>query len=462
MALKFGTSGIRGTDEDLDDIGCYAFTKAFLGYLKETGHIKDRIAIAGDLRDSTDSILRAVASAIYDDNCTPVYCGKIPTPALVFYSINENIPSIMITGSHIPSGMNGIKLHLPHGEILKSDEKRILEIYSSVSRPENIILKDLPEENKDAIGLYIRRYTDFFGKGSFHGKKIVVYEQSSVLRDYLVDILERLGAQVIAAGRSDKFVSFDTEAVEDDVLETVKRLAAAHKPDAIMTSDGDGDRALLFDESGNMIRGDVLGILVSMFLEADFVAIPVSCNTGIEKTRQFEVRRTKIGSPYVIEAMKDAEGFEKIVSYEANGGYIIGTDIEVDGKKLEALPTRDALIALLSPVMMAIRKDTSLSGLVADLPDRFTYSHRIKDFHPEKSKQVLRHLEEDAEKFLGLFGIEKVDRTDGYRMHFTNEEIVHIRPSSNAPELRCYCEAESEKRAKEFTEYVLGIINEKT
>ncbi|MFM2371661.1 MAG: hypothetical protein RIS85_1383, partial [Pseudomonadota bacterium] len=51
-----------------------------------------------------------------------------------------------------------------------------------------------------------------------------------------------------------------------------------------------------------------------------------------------------------------------------------------------------------------------------------------------------------------------IDTTDGYRMSFADGAIIHFRPSGNAPELRCYSEAESEARARELNARALGHV----
>jgi len=55
--------------------------------------------------------------------------------------------------------------------------------------------------------------------------------------------------------------------------------------------------------------------------------------------------------------------------------------------------------------------------------------------------------------------VARVNRTDGLRIIFTNEEIIHLRPSGNAPEFRCYAEAKTDARAREITASVLAKIS---
>jgi len=66
--LKFGTSGLRDTVENMTDMECYVNARGFIAYLEESGEFKkgDNIAIGGDRRPSTYKIKRAVAAAIVD------------------------------------------------------------------------------------------------------------------------------------------------------------------------------------------------------------------------------------------------------------------------------------------------------------------------------------------------------------------------------------------------------------
>jgi phosphomannomutase len=128
----------------------------------------------------------------------------------------------------------------------------------------------------------------------------------------------------------------------------------------IVSADGDSDRPLISDEHGNWLRGDIAGILCAKFLEADSISTPVSCNTAVEKSGWFKkIRRTKIGSPFVVASMLEATaaGAQRVVGYEANGGFLLNSEIKTDGasggRKLRSLPTRDAVIVILGILLLA-------------------------------------------------------------------------------------------------------------
>jgi len=211
--------------------------------------------------------------------------------------------------------------------------------------------------------------------------------------------------------------------------------------------------------------------LCARYLKANCVATPVSCNSVVEKSGWFDrVDRTRIGSPFVITAMNAAiaDGASNVVGYEANGGFLTATDIVLNGRSLPALPTRDAVLVPLAILMLAQEVSLSVSGLVDTLPQRFTYSDRLKAFPTELSQARLSALNTGdvlsdkaaAEALLGdTFGsVLGIDVTDGVRITFANEEVAHFRPSGNAPELRCYNEAGSDARAVEMNQICMTIL----
>jgi len=263
----------------------------------------------------------------------------------------------------------------------------------------------------------------------------------------------------------------DTEAIRAEDVKLARAWSHEYGFDCIISADGDGDRPLVSDEHGNWLRGDVAGILTARYLQAEYIATPVSCNSAVEKCGWFaHVERTRIGSPFVIAAMQQAEarGAKGIVGYEANGGFLTGGDIVLHGRTLAALPTRDALIVPLAILLLSADSGTTVSGLLTSLPQRFTASDRIKNFPTELSKAKLAPLQAGdmtanilaAQALLGeQFGkVISVDTTDGIRISFDTDEVAHLRPSGNAPELRCYTEAASQSRAVEMNQACLALL----
>lgn len=462
--VAFGTSGARGLVTSMTDALCFVYVVGYLEHMRALGEFSNGmdVAIAGDLRPSTPRIMRACAAAIIHQGGKPLYCGHVPTPALCLYAFGRGIPSLMVTGSHIPADRNGIKFNRAHGEFLKSDEtpmrEQTVELPAGWFTDAGVLIRDvqLPPVTDVTTG-YIERYRDFFGATALEGMRLGVYQHSAVGRDVVVEVVRALGAQAIPLARSETFISVDTEAVRPEDVTLAKEWAATGEYDAILTTDGDSDRPLLADGSGNWLRGDVLGILAANYLGAVAVATPVSSNTALEKMGFAHlVQRTRIGSPFVVDAMTKAgdEGLVPSVGYEANGGFLLASQVIKNNKVLDALPTRDSVLPMLCALVAAKVKGSGISGLLANLPSRFTLSDRLAELPTEKSREKILALTEQLGTLSHNVGlapecgnVREKDETDGLRLTFANGEIIHFRPSGNAPELRVYVEADSPERA---------------
>ncbi len=457
--IKFGTSGARGLVEQFTSDACAAFTHAFLNSFTGRFEFK-QVAIAIDNRPSSPEMAKACIAAIEACGLEAIYYGVIPTPALAYTAMQDNCPCIMVTGSHIPFDRNGLKFYRPDGEITKADEQRILNSEVEFVAPE--VLPELAVNSK-AAEQYIERYTSLFESELLKGKRIGIYEHSSAGRDLYQGLFEALGADVISLERTDEFVPIDTEAVAESDKIKARSWSEGLNLDFIFSTDGDGDRPLVADEDGEWLRGDILGLLCAETMNIEALAIPVSSNTVIAASPAFKtVSKTKIGSPYVIaEFAQLAERYSSVAGFEANGGFLLGSDIEVNGKVLKALPTRDAVLPAL--MLLSAARESSIIELVKKLPKRFTHSDRIQNFDTEKSLAILEQGEEAPEKLLLQLGfedatVELVDVTDGLRLTLSNKTIIHLRPSGNAPELRCYAEANTFVQAKALVDKVLAQV----
>ncbi|MCL2622188.1 MAG: hypothetical protein FWD31_00870 [Planctomycetaceae bacterium] len=503
QGVQFGTSGLRGLVSDLSDLACYAWTKAFLQYFLTRNQFPVNrpchVAVSGDLRASTGRIIRTACRAIIDSGLTPLDCGRLPTPALALFAMSRRIPGIMVTGSHIPDDRNGIKFFLPDGEITKQDEQQICS--QKVEIPDILFFEDrrlcekmiphcseMETDHGAAARSYHDRYADTFPAGLLAGMRLGLYEHSAVGSKLLGDLYESLGAEVLRLERTDEFVPIDTESLPPEVLQKTALWSARSKPDAILSTDGDGDRPLIFDENGAWLCGDVIVILTARLLRAQTVVTPVTTGGLLERTGFFpQVVRTKVGSPYVIEAMRQvmAAGNEHVVGFEPNGGFLIGSPFSMHrlaselrlpvpkNATLTPLPTRDATIVHLAVLALAKWHNMSLSQLVAILPPCHKLSDRIPDYPNNVSSQILQQLathhfatghgetwptiEDGFSELFGTTGaVVTVDLSDGLRMTFANGEVIHLRASGNAPEFRCYVEAASAERSRKLLDFTLA------
>ncbi len=534
--LRFGTSGRRGEVVHLTQLEVYINALAELEYLQslppgQGGIVRgDEFYFACDLRPSSTryvpeqggrgEIAQAIVRAIRDAGMEPVNLGLIPTPALTCYALARGRGSMMITGSHIPFERNGYKTDTAIGELLKKDEgpinarvEQARERFYSQPFAESLFGRDglfrrghqeLPAEHGGAREAYIQRYVEFFAGHTLHGKRLLACQHSAVGRDMLVEILRRLGAEVIAAGRSETFVPIDTENIDEAQIEVMQALAdevtARCGPlDAVVSEDGDGDRPLILGvEPGGRVRffgGDLVGMVVAEFLGADAVVVPISCNDAIDRgpLKDCVEPKTRIGSPFVIAGMEKAraKGRRAVCGWEANGGFLTGSDIAREGHVLTALPTRDAMLPILGVLFSMTSERLPMTALFDRLPKRFSRAALLKNFPRPVSQKIVERFSpvdvtvkevvfgtDNARLFdgdrcelaasaaqtqamrdvraglvefftasLGFSGMGRINYTDGVRIYFANGDVAHVRPSGNADELRIYAVADTQARA---------------
>ncbi|WP_404406742.1 phosphomannomutase [Pelagibacterium halotolerans] len=471
-SLKFGTSGLRGLAEELNGLPAYAWSRAFLDVLATRGDIETGkpVLIGQDLRRSSPDIAALCYAAIADSGLKPVDCGALPTPALAAFAMAQNAPAIMVTGSHIPDDRNGLKFYRADGEIDKRDEAAIVAAHADLSRrlsaPETI---SLSEPDLTVSTAFKERYLGFLPPNVLSGLRVGVYQHSSVARDLIVEVLEALGAEAVALGRSESFIPVDTEALREEDIALLKQWSSEERFDAIVSTDGDADRPLVADERGRFVRGDLVGAIAAAWLGADTIVAPVTANSALETCGHFQnVLRTKVGSPHVIGGMEDMrrKSARRVVGFEANGGVMLGTDFERDGRHLSALPTRDSFLPILACLCEIATKGRPLSAIAADFRFRIALADRLQNVPGERSGLFLKRLLDGDSALRAAFAeigdVSSVDSTDGVRVHLRTGDVVHYRASGNAPELRCYVEAETEARAGDLLTWGMNLAVHET
>lgn len=504
--LKFGTSGRRGDVVHLTqleiNINVLAEVEYLLSLPADCGGIRpgDDFCLGYDLRPSSTmfvpelggrgEIFQAACQAVRDCGMNPLSLGAVPTPAVMWQAVPRGKGSIMVTGSHIPFDRNGYKTNSSRGELRKEDEApimaRVADVRDRLYRQPydrspfgaNGMFKDghrdLPKIHDIGVRSYLDRYRFFFPANGLTGRRLLVYQHSAVGRDLLVELLREFGAEVVPVGRSEAFVPIDTENIDDYTVGEIAALARSEAGsfDAVVSTDGDSDRPLLlgFEPDGSLrfFGGDLLGMITAEYLAADAVVVPITCNDAIDRgsLRDRLEPRTKVGSPYVIAGMERAvaEGKKTVCGWEANGGFLVGSDIvRPDCSVLKALPTRDAFLPLLCALFAATERQVPLGSLFDALPRRFSRAALLKNFPREESFAVVKLLSSGDRNVirsvftpeLGFGEVVRTDDLDGIRIWFDNGDVAHVRPSGNADELRIYAVADTQQRSDEIVR--LGV-----
>jgi phosphomannomutase len=157
------------------------------------------------------------------------------------------------------------------------------------------------------------------------------------------------------------------------------------------------------------------------------------------------------------------QGATSVAGFEANGGFLLGSHIP-QAPALQPLPTRDAVLPVVTLLAQVKVQGKPLSQLVAALPQRYTASDRLQNFPTEKSKALLSGWTNNPADMLKSLKLGEqvlqIDTTDGLRATLQSGSVVHLRPSGNAPEFRCYVEETSQLAAQSLLASVMGQLKQ--
>ena len=257
VSVKFGTSGLRGLVAEMTDPVCEAHVRRFLAPpardrgrpARGAGRPRPAAELAPDRRRLPPR--RSAPRAR-----PPSTAACVPTPALALEAARRGAPAIMVTGSHIPFDRNGLKFYRPDGEITKADEAGIL---AALAAPR-------PAPRRGAVRVDAGRRAratsrarcDFFGPGlprrPAHRRSTSTAPPAAITCGAAPRRARRRGR----AARPHRRLRADRH--RGDRRRRRPRASAAgsreHRLAALVSTDGDGDRPLIADETGAVLRGD--------------------------------------------------------------------------------------------------------------------------------------------------------------------------------------------------------------
>ncbi len=440
----FGTNGIRGTvNKDLTPemavrVGCAIGT--FFGGRKN-------LLVGYDARTSGPMFSKAVISGLTATGCNAYSVGMAPTPALQFAVKNHGMDGgVIITASHNPPEYNGIKviwsdgIEINHEQEIDIEnayfkEKTDFAAWNKLGSTQD--LAGIKDEYVEAIKEHVN-ITEIAQK-HYH---VVVDPANSVGGLTAPALLRDLGCKVssLNANIDGTFPGRMPEPRPEnleDLAKTVRALGA----DLGVAFDGDADRSIFVDETGQIHMGDKsFGVVLKQFLLENpnsQVVTPVSSSTlikDIADAYKGEIVWTKVGSVTVSQKMKEIKAK---LGGEENGGVFYGPHQAVrDGAMTTAL-----ILGIMS------KTDKRLSQLVAEQPQYFIEKGKI-ECPEEKKTKVLDNLLEQVKSM-------NVNTLDGVKIWFPDKSAILVRPSGTEPAYRMYAEAKTQQRAvmlvKEYT-----------
>jgi len=364
MARKyFGTDGVRGT------VGEFPITPDFvlkLGWaagkvLAARGGSK--ILIGKDTRISGYMFESALEAGISAAGVDVRLLGPLPTPGIAYLTRTLSAQAgIVISASHNAYTDNGIKFFGADGRKLSDDIE--LEIERLLDEEMSVVATDQLGKVRridDARGRYIEFCKSTVPGLNLNGMKIVVDTANGAAYHIAPDVFEELGAEVVAlANTPDGFnINRDCGSTHPEKLQ---QRVIEEKADLGVALDGDADRLIMVDHSGNLVDGDQLLFVVARDRKESGAELPgvvgtLMSNFGLELALQaldIEFVRAKVGDRYVMEQL-DQRGW--LIGGESSGHLVC----------LDRTSTGDGTVSALQVLAALSRRDQSLAEAVADV-----------------------------------------------------------------------------------------------
>ena len=427
----FGTSGIRGDAKNfLTGQFCFDIGRAFAIFLERSG-AEGLIAIGMDPRESSQRIKEAFSAGLQNEGREVFDEGICSAPAINYILITDSnfAGSVMITGSHIRSDFNGIKFFCFKKEILKNQEKEIEEIYGEVKEKIAFEEKIVGIIQEDRANETYKKMLFDLAELPYPKWKVVLDLGNGSQSKTMPELFKELGVETVIMNNDPepgKFIARDTEV--EEAVDELKKKVGEEKADLGIGFDGDGDRAVFIDNEGNFIPGDYTGALVAKYGDTPIIIVPINASQVVEHLGK-PVIRTKVGSPFVVEAM---EKNNATFGFESNGG----------GISKDIMLSRDAGSMAVKILNLLKKTEKTLKELVSTLPKFYIFRTKV-DCKTEFNSIILKKAKEE---FKGV----KIEEIDGLKIWQDDTSWILFRPSHNAPEFRVFAEAKSKEKAEEL------------
>ncbi|MEI6106233.1 MAG: phosphoglucosamine mutase [Opitutae bacterium] len=401
----FGTDGVRGPygSPTMNENFAWRLGVAAARYTKAQPGLAGRpVFIGRDTRASGSALEQALAAGLKSEGLRPISLGVVPTPVVSLLTRREPAAlGVVITASHNPASDNGIKFFGPAGIKLTDEQELQIEQLIPASPPDRLPPTGPGETLAEPLAHYLALTTALLPAQSLQGWKIVLDTANGAAAVSSRTALAQLGASLTLLGDqpdgrniNDGVGSQHTEKMCALVRTTGARLGIAH--------DGDADRCILCDETGQVLDGDEILTLLALHalqqgrLAANTLVITQQSNLGVDAAVTAaggRVCRTAVGDRYVIERMR-AEG--AMLGGESSGHVICA----------EISPTGDGLVAALKVIEVMLATGQPLSVLRRSLTKfpQLTAALTVKEKKPLESLPTLPAVIRAVEGEMGTAG----------------------------------------------------------
>ncbi len=319
MTLRFGTDGVRGVaNAELTPEFTVALARAAARVLGGS-----RVLIGRDTRRSGTLLTAALAAGFASEGIDVVDLGVLPTPGVAQASVRDGVVAAMVSASHNPFPDNGIKFFQPGGR--KLDDVIEARIEAELDR---LLSQGIgPAESAGApVGAHVGSITedlsatthyedsvlDVLAGRRLDGLRIVLDCANGAAYRAAPDVFERLGAVVTVLHADPTGVNINANCGSTHP-ESLQAAVLAGRADLGLAFDGDADRMLAVDHTGQLVDGDQLMAMMSLdlrdrgLLAKDTVVVTVMTNLGFKlamAAHGIRVAETKVGDRYVLEEIE--------------------------------------------------------------------------------------------------------------------------------------------------------------
>lgn len=443
MGKYFGTDGFRGeANKDLTAMHAYQVGR-FLGWYYGRDH-KCKVAIGKDTRRSSYMLEDALSAGLVASGADVYLLHVTTTPSVSYVVATEDFDcGIMISASHNPYYDNGIKL------INGAGEKMEQEVIDEVEKYIDGLIGEIPYAERDAIGRTVdyaagrNRYVGYLislARNSFKGMKVGLDCANGSTWQIAKSVFDALGAKTYVMGDAPDGLNINN-GVGSTHIEGLQAMVVEQGLDVGFAFDGDADRCLAVDKTGQLIDGDLIlyifGVNMKMRdkLPCNTVVTTIMSNFGLYKAldaANIAYEKTAVGDKYVYACMKE-KGFG--VGGEQSGHIILSKYATTGDGLLTA-------IKLMDVVMDTHKSLGELAAPVTVYPQKLT-NVRVVDKATTRADADVQAAVAAAEAVLGADG------------------RVLVRESGTEPVIRVMAEAPTDEQCAAAVDSIVAVIKQK-
>jgi phosphoglucosamine mutase len=441
MGKYFGTDGVRGVaNVDLTPELAYKLGRC-AGYVLTEKDIHPNVLIGMDTRISGGLLEAALIAGLLSIGSDVVRLGVVTTPAVAYLTRTSRASAgIMISASHNPARDNGIKFFGADGFKLLDETEYNIE--ALIDAEEDL----LPRPYGSQVGTIFtdrtagRKYLDFLKTTVSHsllGMKIVMDCAHGAAYELAPTVFTELGAELILVGVAPDGININA-GVGSTHPERLQQEVLAHKADLGLAYDGDADRLIAVDETGEIVDGDYLLLICGAalrdkgMLAQNTIVSTVMSNFGFHKAAAalgLDTVQTAVGDRYVMEEMRHS-------GYNLGGeqsGHIIFLDYNTTG---------DGILSSLQLVDTLVGQGKRLSEM-----------KRIMRKYPQVMINV-RVL--DKSLYNGNSAIAAAITTEEARL--AGDGRILVRPSGTESLIRVMAEGSDENAVRAMVERIADVV----